>query len=186
MAESVDYKIDNKDLIAAIRNYECLYRRKHPDYKNAKVKEAAWESVAQMVSNTSYNCKQRWRSLTDRNRKEIAHSGSGRKPWKLKDEMAFFNEALQADSTFLTFNFSHVSNSEHESTVEIAPSPKKRREEDPLAKKKSRRANEDDESFFDLLRVKLARLSAEEKDEIQIDILSLVVNKIKNRRYNEN
>ncbi|XP_067627892.1 transcription factor Adf-1-like isoform X3 [Eurosta solidaginis] len=98
MAESVDYKIDNKDLIAAIRNYECLYRRKHPDYKNAKVKEAAWESVAQMVSNTSYNCKQRWRSLTDRNRKEIAHSGSGRKPWKLKDEMAFFNEALQADS----------------------------------------------------------------------------------------
>ncbi|XP_036340877.1 uncharacterized protein LOC118750258 [Rhagoletis pomonella] len=143
----------------------------------------------------AYNCKTRWRSLCDRNRREIVEganpSGSGssfRKPWKLKDVMSF--DSMEAECTTSNVEYLEETEETEEAQIPQRDAAKKRKMddffEDVLVRMKTKYDGEstntsDEDSFFTLLRAKFIRLSAEEVDELQADILVLVSQKIRNK-----
>ncbi|XP_036346067.1 uncharacterized protein LOC118755333, partial [Rhagoletis pomonella] len=180
-------EICNEKLNEAVREHECLYLKKHKAYKNKALKEAAWVEIAVLLENTPYNCETRWRSLCDRNRREIVEganpSGSGssfRKPWKLRDAMSFLNDSVEAECTTSNVDYSEETEETEEAQTPQRDAAKKRKMddlfEDVLVRIKSKYDGEstntsDEDSFFTLLRAKFSRLSAEEVDELQAEIL---------------
>ncbi|XP_026481551.1 uncharacterized protein LOC113388380 [Ctenocephalides felis] len=52
-------------LIAKVRSNELLYDMEHPQYKNAKLKEAIYEDIGKQLNTTGEDIKKKWKNLRD-------------------------------------------------------------------------------------------------------------------------
>lgn len=97
--------ISEEDLLVEIKKHEVLYNRAHAHYKKNRVREAAWEEIAETLQYDCEKCKKRWRTLRDTFIKSRRHerllqwskTGKRNKPWHLHEHMQFLVPFLEAD-----------------------------------------------------------------------------------------
>ncbi|XP_064112542.1 transcription factor Adf-1-like [Macrobrachium nipponense] len=97
--------ISEEALLAEIKKHEVLYNRAHAHYKKNRVREAAWEEIAETLQYDCEKCKKRWRTLRDTFIKSRRHerlmqwskTGKRNKPWHLHEHMQFLVPFLEAD-----------------------------------------------------------------------------------------
>ncbi|KAL1488207.1 hypothetical protein ABEB36_015164 [Hypothenemus hampei] len=70
-------EIDVSVLVETIQHYEFVYNMSHPDYKNAKKKNLAWEEITSILNCPVAKCQKTWKSLRDRYTKEKNKMQSG-------------------------------------------------------------------------------------------------------------
>ncbi|XP_036339526.1 uncharacterized protein LOC118748896 [Rhagoletis pomonella] len=103
--------------------------------------------------------------------------------------MCFITDHMVAENTCT--NVEHLEDGEEPVPQRETSAKKKKHDdlfEDVLVKMQRKydsvEGGQEDESFFALLHSIFIRFSAEEKDEMQVDILQLVANKLKNKSVN--
>lgn len=87
-----------KKLIRAVKNRPALYNIRHEQYKNIKMREKLWQEVASIVGETMTKCRQRWKSLRERARREMMQPNGmesrSAKAWRYFEMMKFLKDTF--------------------------------------------------------------------------------------------
>ncbi|XP_013111620.2 uncharacterized protein LOC106090091 isoform X1 [Stomoxys calcitrans] len=97
-------EIDNEELesqthllIEEVRKHQCLYVKKHPDYKNKVIRADAWASISKCVGMTESECQTRWKSMRDhyvREYKKIHANQITESQYHSFDSMSFLDDQV--------------------------------------------------------------------------------------------
>ncbi|KAL1492556.1 hypothetical protein ABEB36_010796 [Hypothenemus hampei] len=110
-------EIDVSVLVETIQHYEFVYNMSHPDYKNAKKKQLAWEEIASILNCPVAECQKTWKSLRDRFTKEKNKMKSGSEApesnWIYFPFMQFYSKYTKPRKTYTSTKIkSNVSTTE--------------------------------------------------------------------------
>ncbi|XP_018794852.1 PREDICTED: uncharacterized protein LOC108972635 isoform X1 [Bactrocera latifrons] len=184
-------KMDNfEKIIEMVEINPCLYDKRDEKYKDFKHKERVWQEIANQVNLSARNCKVKWKSLRDKYRKmklsEDQPSGSGH-TWKYMESLEFLTETMDPISTNTNAKMDTTELLVDEQILRTTTKQKrcnddlfndvlkamKRKYEGPQTSN-----NNKYEHFFGMLGNKLDKLTESEVDEVEIEILNLVNQKL--------
>ncbi|KAF5299022.1 hypothetical protein FQR65_LT19541 [Abscondita terminalis] len=57
---------EDEKLIEVVQLFRQVYDKGHPEFKNKRVKENAWRTIAEMLERTEEDCEQRFSLLRNR------------------------------------------------------------------------------------------------------------------------
>ncbi|XP_047991826.1 uncharacterized protein LOC125230643 [Leguminivora glycinivorella] len=99
-------KMADEQLIELVRRYEAIYNISCHEYRDATLRNAAWEEIAKLHGKTVQECKEDWNKLRNcynnamkRRQKKSGQAGKKIAPWRFEEQMSFLKPYLQGRPT---------------------------------------------------------------------------------------
>ncbi|KAL3277622.1 hypothetical protein HHI36_012963 [Cryptolaemus montrouzieri] len=91
----------DEKLIDLIQKYDVIYNIKCIEYRDARLRNAAWEQIAKLHGKSVEECKENWNKLRNcynnamkRRRKKSDQTGKIIGPWRFEEQMSFLKPYL--------------------------------------------------------------------------------------------